>query len=744
MSRPQNRFTHSNNLEEAFHKAAIEWGVEREYWDIFGNHHVASADIERRVLASFGVDVSSAETVDQARKQRFQSKAATLLAPTSVVSETDRAIELALLSYANSQLRLELTLEEGGSLSSDTHVGVLKPLRDLELDGQWWTVYHLPLPEATPLGYHRASLRVDGQLAAQASVIVCPDRAYLPEPLRRAAKTAGISATLWGLRSHRNWGCGDFTDLHAFIDWVVKDICASFIALNPLHSTLNRFPFNTSPYLPLSIFYKNFIYLDIERVPEFKKCPSAQQAFVSLRIQAKLAELRASEFVQYERVSSLKKQFLKLLYRAFCREAKHGSERSMAFQSYCDCEGELLDKFALYCALDDFLHKQDRNWWTWRDWPEAVQSPESEECRRFAVAHKRTIEFHKYVQFVVDEQLSETQQYAKARGMSIGLYHDLALATDSCGADLWAHRSSYIAGCRVGSPPDGFAPNGQDWGFPPPNTIAHYADGYRLFRASIRKIVRYGGALRIDHVMRLFRLFWIPEGTSAVDGVYVRDNVVDLLRILALESVRNTNIIIGEDLGTVTDEMRNTLERFGILSYRLFYFEKRKDDSFKRSSEYPRQALVSSTTHDLPTIVGFWTYRDIEARRAAGLVDEDGYQHQMKDRRLERQRLLDTLHAEGLLPADYPRDARTIGQLDGDLHNAIIGFLSQTPSALLLLNHEDLTKEPDQQNLPGSTDQYPNWSRKMRYPVEELGTKVGDFTAMLRENLRRAERVEHC
>ncbi len=216
--------------------------------------------------------------------------------------------------------------------------------------------------------------------------------------------------------------------------------------------------------------------------------------------------------------------------------------------------------------------------------------------------------------------------------MPIGLYHDLAVATDRCGSDLWAYREFYVNGCRVGAPPDDFSPQGQDWAFPPPNPIAHEQDGYRLYRESIRKIVRHGGALRIDHVMRLFRLFWIPDGFSPADGMYVRDNAEDLMRILALESVRSRNIIVGEDLGTVTDEIRDTLMSFGVLSYRVFYFEKHRDGSFKRSNEYPHQALVASTTHDLPTIAGFWSGRDIEARRAAGLADTAGYRNQMNDR----------------------------------------------------------------------------------------------------------------
>ncbi len=439
----------------------------------------------------------------------------------------------------------------------------------------------------------------------------------------------------------------------------------------------------------------------------------------------------------------MKRRFLKVLFREFLRSRTKHEERAKAFADYCEVEGDLLHKFALYCALDEALHKQDRNRWTWRDWPVEYQSPDSEACRTFAEEHARSVEFYKYLQFVLEEQLGATQRYAKEIGMPVGLYHDLAVATDNCGSDLWAHREFYVRGCRVGSPPDDFSPTGQDWAFPPPNTLAHRDNGYRLYRESIRKIVKLGGALRIDHVMRLFRLFWIPDGYTPADGIYVRDNAADLLRILALESVRSENVVIGEDLGTVTDEMRNTLARFGILSYRLFFFEKNhQTKAFKQSYEYPRQALVASSTHDLPTVAGFWKFRDIEARRLAGLVDEGGYGSQMEERKREKQRMLHVLHEERLLPSWYPRDASHVPEVDGDLHNAIVGYLAQVPSMILLLNQEDFTKETEQQNLPGSTAQYPNWQRKMKATIEELNSPLWEpFAAMFRHQLERTGRI---
>ncbi|HEV2447205.1 MAG TPA: 4-alpha-glucanotransferase, partial [Candidatus Sulfopaludibacter sp.] len=259
----------------------------------------------------------------------------------------------------------------------------------------------------------------------------------------------------------------------------------------------------------------------------------------------------------------------------------------------------------------------------------------------------------------------------------------------------------------------------------------HREDGYRLFAESIRQNCRHGGALRIDHVMRLFRLYWIPDECDATEGAYVRERSNDFVRILALESVRNRVVVIGEDLGTVEPEVREALARFGILSYRLFYFERDKRGEFRPHNEYPRQALVSSTTHDLPTLAGFWVGADIQARRDAGLVDEAAWRHQKESRAEEKQKMLDALFRLELMPPQLPRDAPSYPELTGELHNAIVGFLALTPSQLLAINQEDLTKELAQQNLPGSTWQYPNWGRKMRYTVEQLhGFEARDYTAM--------------
>jgi 4-alpha-glucanotransferase len=547
---------------------------------------------------------------------------------------------------------------------------------------------------------------------------------------------------LFGVRSERNWGCGDFRDLLDVVDWVATGLEASFVGLNPLHAIHNRRPFNTSPYLPNCTFYQNFLYLDVEGMDDFEQCRQARRLRESPAIQAEIAELRRAPFVEYERVAALKLRFLKLLFAGFLREWRAGSARGREFEAYRAREGDLLERFATHCALDEYLRRLNPEVWTWSQWPEAYQDPDSAETRAFRQKHWRSAMFYQYLQWQIAGELRRAQQRARDRHLSIGLYHDLALATDRFGSDLWAHRPFYAAGCRVGSPPDDFAPAGQDWGFPPPNPARHRENGYRLFVESIRKNCRHGGALRIDHVMRLFRLYWIPDGCPASQGAYVREVSEDLVRILALESVRNRVVVVGEDLGTVEPAVRETLARFGILSYRLFYFEKDQKGEFRRNDEYPRQALVSSTTHDLPTLAGFWAGADIEARREAGVLDQVGFERQTESRLQEKQKMLDLLFRLRLLPLDLPRQAVAYPALTGDLHNAIAGFLAETPSALLAINQEDLTKELAQQNLPGTTWQYPNWSRKMRYTLEQLKSdpEARAYAAMFHDWILRSGR----
>jgi 4-alpha-glucanotransferase len=739
----------SETLDHLLERAGSLYGIDPGFWDIWGRYHTTSAEAKQAILQAKGLEADSAAGLERSLAARVRREWERLLPPVVVVSESEQQ-DLAICAPAEllgERVRLSIR-PEGDDAANETvsefQFWDLQQTGSIEMDGQTWVRRKVRLPVRLSLGYHDVTVSL-GNVTATSRYIVTPERAFTTEHLGRGGRAAGIAVSLYGVRSQRNWGCGDFRDLLDIVDWVAGELQASFVALNPLHAIHNRRPFNTSPYLPNCIFYRNFIYLDVEGMEDFARCPRAQRLRQCHSVTSEIEALRNSPFVEYERVAALKLKFLKLLFVQFLRECRKGAARGQEFDAFRAREGDLLERFATYCALDEYLHRRNPDLWVWTDWPEPYQNPDSEETRAFRKKHWRSVMFYQYLQWQIDIQLRQAQQRARDRNLPIGLYHDLALATDRSGSDLWAYRPFFVTGARVGSPPDDFAPMGQDWGFPPPSAERHREDGYRLFTESIRKNCRHGGALRIDHVMRLFRLYWIPDEVDATRGAYVREVSEDFVRILALESVRNQVVIIGEDLGTVEPAIRETLSRFGILSYRLFYFEKNTRGAFRRHDEYPKQALVSSTTHDLPTLAGFWIGADIQARRQAGVLDEEGLRSQMESRAIEKQKMLDALFELNLMPSNLSRRASDYPELTGEIHNAIVGFLALTPSQLLAINQEDLTKEPAQQNLPGTTWQYPNWGRKMRYSVEDLRSdpQARNFTAMFRNWIVNSGRGNH-
>jgi 4-alpha-glucanotransferase len=736
----------SETFEQLIDRAAAVCGVDAGYWDIWGRYHATGVEDQRAILRAKGFDVDSAESLEQSLADEARREWRRLLPPAVVVGVADRiALPLNLPSESLGQpAHITVRPENGPASEYDLNPLDMPQTDSIEMNGQTWVRKQASIPLALPLGYHEISAQV-GALTATTRYIVTPDRAYTTPELGRGGRTAGITVSLYGVRSSRNWGCGDFRDLLDLVDWVAEDLGASFVGLNPLHAIHNRRPFNTSPYLPNCIFYQNFLYLDVEGMEDFAHSRRALKCYHGQAAQAEIEALRHSEFVEYERVAALKLRLLKLLFVQFLRERRESTARAREFAAYLAREGDLLEKFATYCALDEHLHQRNPEVWMWPQWPEEYRDPASPAVAAFQRRYWRRVMFYQYLEWQIDLQLRRAQQRARDRGLSLGLYHDLALATDTFGSDLWAHRPFYVSGCRVGSPPDDFSPKGQDWGFPPPASERHREDGYRLFAESIRKNCRHGGALRIDHVMRLFRLYWIPDAADATQGAYVRERSEDFVRILALESVRNQVVIVGEDLGTVEPKVRETLARYGILSYRLFYFEKSATGDFRRNSEYPARALVSSTTHDLPTLAGFWVGADIDARRAAGAIDDASLRAQKESRAIEKQKMLDVLFALNLLPAGQSRRATHYRELTGELHNAIVGFLAGTPSQLMAINQEDLTKEMYQQNLPGTTWQYPNWGRKMRFTVEELrqNADARGFTLMFRNWIVNSGRGNH-
>lgn len=597
-----------------------------------------------------------------------------------------------------------------------------------EVGNRIYERWSLPFPQLRTLGYYRFHLSVHAgseQRSQTVFVAICPDKAYIPPVLQDDGRTAGIAISLYGVRSQKNWGVGDFGDLKEIIGWVAEDLHGNVLGLNPLHAIFNRSPFNTSPYLPMSRFYRNFIYLDVPAMEDYKDSPEAQSLVNRPETQRLLSELRASKTVQYEQIAALKQKVLKRVFQTFLKNHwnRPGSknDRQKELGNYIEGEGPLLDNFATFCALDAAMRSGNPEVWIWPQWPREYQRPDTETVRRFQHEHWQEVLFHKYIQWELENQLAEAQSLARKRGMCIGLYHDLSLAIDRFGADSWAYQDFFIPGIHVGAPPDAFSQQGQDWGFPPPNMEKFRESGYDLFVKEIQKKCAFGGALRIDHVMRFFHLYCIPDGEPPKKGAYLSQPFRDLLRILALESIRNQVVIVGEDLGTVPPYIRDILKDANIFSYRLLYFEKDDQQDFVRPQDYPELALATVTTHDLPTLAGYWAHRDIEIRKEAGMFDKKrAVISAAAEREADKEKLFALLQDLGLLPAYCNRDLNAYPELNGEIHSAVVGFLALTPAKLFVLSQEDLFKEKDQQNLPGTTAEHPNWSLKMKYTVEQL------------------------
>jgi 4-alpha-glucanotransferase len=442
----------SPDLAAALQRVAEAHGVQEVYWDIWGNQHRPGPEIQRAILESMAVDASTVETLDAALRDWLRRERLAPLPVCVVSTESEPWAPVSLPAGAGGEATLTVELEEGGRLSVTAPVEELAEIETVVVDGAAWVRRRMRLPEGLPFGYHRAELMAQG-IASACPLIHCPARVYRPEAITEDRRLAGIAISLYGLRSERNWGAGDFGDLERFTGWARREAGASFVALNPLHALANRSPYNTSPYLPASTFYRNFLYLDIEAVPEYKVSGLAQR----MRAQAeeRIVALRSAELVDYEGVARLKRVFLQVLYREFLRG---GAERRGEFDRFRRKEGRLLERFAVYSALDEYLHRRDRNLWIWPDWPAHYQDPDSPEVAEFARVHWQRVEFWQYVYWLVDGQVAAAQARAVEAGMSIGLYHDLALATDRCGSDLWAHPATMRTAAASARPRTIFPP----------------------------------------------------------------------------------------------------------------------------------------------------------------------------------------------------------------------------------------------------------------------------------------------
>lgn len=706
--------------DASLHRLSELAGIEPEYWDIWGNHHPIGPDSKRRILDALGLpahdDAAVAASIRGIEEQTWRR----CLPPVLVVHEGDRPeIPICLpASRAEWPVSVDVIEEDGSATEVMVRLGDL-PVRDRRwIDGQELVRWSVPLAGPLPCGYH--AVRLAGRPEEPMALIVAPRQCYLPESLQGEGRVWGLSAQLYTLRRPGNWGIGDFTDLAELVD-VAGGLGADVIGLNPLHALFLAHPQDASPYSPSSRIFLNPLYIDVEAVPGFATCSEAQAEV--RRLQGELTACRAGAEVAYRRVKPMKMAVLELLYTHFVktRLGTSGADPlAFEFHAYLIEQEPALRRYALFEALSETFEGKP-----WHQWPEPYRSPDSPEVAEFARANRERVRFHEFLQWLADRQLAAAQARACERGLSVGVYRDLAVGASRDGADAWADQESIVQKAKVGCPPDPFNMLGQDWGIPPLHPLAMRASGYAPVIAMLRANMRHAGGLRIDHVMGLMHLFWIPIDGRPADGAYVRYAFDEILGILALESQRNRCFVVGEDLGTVPAGFRERMTASNVLSYRVLYFEK-DGDRFKRPQEYPSMALACVTTHDLATLMGFWQGADLELKRRLNQYPSaDAQRGDEGSRRWDKILMLRALAAEALLPNGIDTENPESSAMTPHLIAALHAYLARSPARILLVQVDDLMQELDQINLPGTVFERPNWRRRLSLPAGELpGTPV--------------------
>jgi 4-alpha-glucanotransferase len=538
------------------------------------------------------------------------------------------------------------------------------------------------LPADLPIGYH--DIIPSSHSGTSVRLIVSPGRCHLPSGLR----IWGWSAQLYATRSRQSWGMGDLADLRLLTRWA-QGLGAGMVLINPLHATAPVLPQEASPYSPSSRRYLNPLYLRIEDLPGAGRLEQDLERLAALG-----RALNEDRLINRDQVFRLKQEALQLLWPRF--------EGDPEFERFRATGGLSLQQFAVFCALAE-QHGAD-----WRQWPPDYRRPDSRELQHFAESHHDRVRYHEWVQWLLNQQLTRAAE-------SVPLLQDLPVGFSPDGADAWVWQDLIAANMTVGAPPDLHSAEGQDWGLPPFTPHKLREAKYEPFIQTIRAVLRHAGGLRIDHVMGLFRLWWVPQGRKPKGGAYVRYPVDEFLAILAIESQRAGAIVVGEDLGTVEQGVRETLADQNVLSYRLLWFEDQPP------SDYPEKALAAVTTHDLPTLVGVWTGADLETQRHIGIKpDRAGSE-------LFQKKLLET---SGL-------------KSDADVTVAITKTfeqLAKAPSMIVMAELEAACVAAERPNMPSACGKYPNWSLALPFTLEELTS--AELPRRLAQILRRQDRPQ--
>ena len=673
-------------LDPALRELADAFAIATEYWDWQGEHVQVSARTLVAVLAGLGVDASTSEAGAAALRQQQELPWTRLLPPCLALQER-RTASVPVHVPHTAPVQVWLELESGERRDG------LRQLEDWaeprEIGGRLVGEASFEVPDDLPLGYHTLHARSAGEDAAM-PLIVTPS--WLGFPERMGGRRAwGLAAQLYSVRSAQSWGVGDLTDLEDLGVWAAAEHGADFVLVNPLHAAEPVPPLEPSPYLPTTRRFTNPLYLRVERVPEFTTASEEQRREIAaLRERADADSAAAAAPVDRDRSWAAKRAALEIVFTV-----PRTPGRAVAFAAYRRREGRGLQDFATWAVLSE-RHGPHVD-----AWPDALRHPSSPAVTAFAAEHAAEVEFQCWLQWLLDEQLAAAQQAGLRAGMSLGVMHDLAVGVHPFGADAWSLQDSYARGITVGAPPDPYNQNGQDWSQPPwrPDRLAESA--YAPFRQLVATILRHAGGIRVDHVIGLFRLWWIPRGLGPTEGTYVRYDHEAMIGILALEAHRAEALVVGEDLGTVEPWVRDYLRERGILGTSILWFEFDFDaGNVPLPAERWRElCLASVTTHDLPPTAAYLAGDHVRLRDRLGVLTRP-LEEELAVDAAERQSWLDNLRRYGLLPEGADEE-QTV--------QALHRYLTLTPSRLLCASLTDLVGDRQAQNQPGTTDEYPNW-----------------------------------
>ena len=709
-------------------------GIETQYVDAWGKPATIAESSKAKLLNTLGYDTSSDEKIQSQITQDIKSVWLSPLNPVQVVRNTQE-INLAVrlpIELVNDDHTLTVTCENGDVLTHqftpvDQEMTTMAHIDDVEFHE-----YVVTLPLDLPLGYHDVALSADDDEFARSRLIVAPEACYTPNEIKEGKKIWGLSVQLYCVRSEKNWGIGDFSDLALLIE-KAAGVGADFIGLNPIHALYPANPNACSPYGPSSRRWLNYLYIDVTAIDGYDDA-SVQAVVNSDEFKATLEHARNVEHVDYEAVAHVKLAALKAVFDVYdAKYLRKSTKQNKAFKAFVEAGGESLDMLAVYDALQSHLKAEGKDSWGWPVFPQEYKDYYNPAVAKFKSANEQDVKFYLFLQWIAAQQLELASNKATDAGMTIGLYRDLAVGVSEGSAEIWGNKDLYCTGASVGAPPDILGPLGQNWGLPPMDPRKLYEQGYQPIIDLFASNMASSGSLRIDHVMALLRLWWVVKGDNAKDGGYVYYPVDDLLGILALESHRNQSLVIGEDLGTVPEEIRSKLADNGVYSYRVFFFEQAEDGGFFSPSHYPVQSMSTLTTHDMPTLIGYWHCLDLELGKEIGLYPtEEILQTLYADRHENKQAILDTLHGHGSIGDNVGHDVNYTG-MNRELNNGMQVHMAGGSSALLSLQLEDWLEMDKPVNIPGTFDEYPNWRRKLteniesmfdRHDINELASKL--------------------